>query len=134
MNGYPGKVGIVEKDTKAIFASYLIRIRSKTNKLSPYYLFYFLLSDHYQAYVTGASTGTTRRSASAGVIVDINVLLPPSKLLNKFEIIIAEFRQMINILLDKNSNLRQQRDLLLPRLVNGELDVEKLEIETLKSS
>ncbi len=40
----PGKVGIVEKDVEAIFASYLIRLKLISNSLTPYYLFYFLLS------------------------------------------------------------------------------------------
>src|SRR5437764_702959 len=59
----PGKVGIVEKEVNAVFASYLIRLHIKSPSLLPYYLFYFLTSDLYQQYVTGASTGTTRKSA-----------------------------------------------------------------------
>jgi len=33
-----------------------------------------------------------------------------------------------NILRDKNTTLRRTRDLLLPRLVSGELDVSELDI------
>ena len=32
----------------------------------------------------------------------------------------------------KNTNLRQTRDLLLPKLISGELDVSELEIDTNK--
>ncbi|MGD0613749.1 MAG: restriction endonuclease subunit S, partial [Anaerolineales bacterium] len=59
----PGKAGIVEKEIDAVFASYLIRLKIKSPKLSPYFLFYFLLSNRYKDYITGASTGTTRKSA-----------------------------------------------------------------------
>lgn len=126
----PGKVGIIEKEIDAVFASYLIRLKLKLSKLSPYYLFYFLLSKRYQAYVTGASTGTTRKSASAGVITDIKMLIPIDSIREQFEEQIVAIRQLLNNLLEKNSNLRQTRDLLLPKLISGEIDVENLDIET----
>lgn len=126
----PGKVGIVEKDVDAIFASYLIRLHIASADLLPYYLFYFLLSDRYQDYVTGASTGTTRKSASAGVITDISILIPPSETRKQFEHQASGLRAMLNNLLDTTANLRRTRDLLLPRLVSGEVDVDRLDIQT----
>ena len=80
--------------------------------------------------MTGASTGTTRKSASAGVIVDIDIAIPPNDLRQQFEDQIGAIRRLLNNLLDKNANLRRTRDLLLPRLVSGEVDVERLEIGT----
>ena len=119
----PGKVGIVEKDVQAVFASYLIRLKIKRLKLLPYYLFYFLLSDAYQGYITGASTGTTRKSASAGVIVDAHILLPEMHIMNRFEGEVSHLRRLLNNLLTQNANLRQQRDLLLPMLISGEIHI-----------
>jgi len=126
----PGKVGIIEKEIDAVFASYLIRLHIKSNSLSPYYLFYFLLSDYYQDYVTGASTGTTRKSASAGVITDIDIIIPANDIREQFEKEISTIRLMLSKLLDKNSTLRQTRDLLLPKLISGEIGVDDLEIKT----
>ncbi len=124
----PGKVGIVEKGIDAVFASYLIRLHIKSNSLSPYYLFYFLLSDHYQDYVTGASTGTTRKSASAGVITDIDIIIPANKICEQFEKEISTIRLRLNKLLDKNTKPRRTRDLLLPKLISGEVDVTALDL------
>jgi type I restriction enzyme S subunit len=124
----PGKVGIIEKDIKAVFASYLIRLEITYNKLAPYYLYHFLISDQYQGYITGASTGTTRKSASAGVVTGVNMVIPPKKPIEDFESIISSIREQINNLLDRNANLRKTRDLLLPKLISGELDVENLDI------
>ncbi|MEW6605895.1 MAG: restriction endonuclease subunit S [bacterium] len=123
----PGKVGIVEKDIEAIFASYLIRLKIK-NGIDPYYLFYFLLSEQYQSYIVGASTGTTRKSASAGVITDTNILLPYKSILKQFVEVVKPLRQLLNTLLERNVNLRQTRDLLLPKLISGEIDVSELDI------
>jgi type I restriction enzyme S subunit len=123
----PGKVGIVEKEIDAVFASYLIRLHITSPRLSPYFLFYFLLSDAYQGYITGASTGTTRKSASAGVMTDVEIILPPDSLREKFEDHASTLRRMLNNLLDKNANLRRTRDLLLPKLISGEVDVSAIE-------
>jgi len=110
----PGKVGIVEKEIDAVFASYLIRLKIQTPQLSPYYLFYTLLSERYQGYITGASTGTTRKSASAGVITDFNILTPSINIRQRFEAQVTVLRQSLNNLLERNANLRATRDLLLP--------------------
>jgi type I restriction enzyme S subunit len=126
----PGKVGIVETDVDAVFASYLIRLSITSSLVRPHYLFYFLLSERYQDYVTGASTGTTRKSASAGVMTAIDVALPPEPLMNRFEEVIGDIRMALNALLGKNSVLRRTRDLLLPRLISGELGVSNLDINT----
>ncbi len=126
----PGKVGIVEQDVDAVFASYLIRLAVTSPFVRPYYLFHFLVSERYQDYVTGASTGTTRKSASAGVMTAIDLPLPPDPLLRRFEELVTDLRMSLNALLAKNSVLRGTRDLLLPRLISGELDVSDLDIDT----
>jgi type I restriction enzyme, S subunit len=119
----PGKVGIVEKNIEAVFASYLIRLRILSRSITPYYLFYFLLSDRYQNYINGAHTGATRKSASAGVITDIKIIVPPADIQEYFEKHISLLRLTFNSLLDKNANLRRTRDMLLPKLISGEIDV-----------
>ncbi len=43
---------------------------------------------------------------------------------------VAPIFQNIHMLRLKNSNLRRTCDLLLPKLISGELDVSELEIET----
>jgi type I restriction enzyme, S subunit len=86
-------------------------------------LFSFLLSDRYQDYVSGASTGTTRKSASAGVITDLPILVPDSAVGERYERLIRDTRQMLNNLLDRNCVLRRTRDFLLPKLISGEVPV-----------
>jgi len=124
----PGKVGIIEQEVNAVFASYLIRLCIVDNRLSPYYLYYSLLDDRYQGYITGASTGTTRKSASAGVITDYDLVVPPANLRQQFEKLIIDLRELLNNLLDRNNVLYHTRDLLLPRLISGEVDVTGLDI------
>lgn len=125
----PGKVAIIEKEIDAVFASYLIRLKLRSNHLSPYYLFYTLLDERYQDYVYGVSTGTTRKSASAEVITGFDLVVPTDEIRDRFEGVIASLRKALNNLLEKNTNLRQTRDLLLPKLISGEIGVSDLKIK-----
>lgn len=125
----PGKAGIVEKDIDAVFASYLIRLEITSDRISPYYLYYFLLSHKYQGYIRGASTGTTRKSASAKVVTGIDILVPSKETLEQIEQIASELRDLLNTSLEKNALLREKRDLILPRLISGEIDTSTLDID-----
>lgn len=120
----PGKVAIVEKDLKAVFASYLVRLTLKESvSVSPLFLFYVLSDDPYQGFISGASGGATRKSASARLLVDFKFLMPPTSIISHFTNQVQPMRKQIGLLLDQNASLRSARDLLLPRLVNGELAV-----------
>jgi type I restriction enzyme S subunit len=92
-------------------------------RILPYFLFHLLDSPEYQGYVSGASTGTTRKSASAGVITDFEFALPPKQLVTEFEKRATSFRDMLTTLLKQIQNLRRTRDLLLPRLLSGEMKI-----------
>jgi type I restriction enzyme S subunit len=125
----PGRAGIIERPVDAVFASYLIRLRPVDERLRSYSLFYFLSSDRYQNFVSGASTGTTRKSLSAPGITSIDLAVPPIGLQEKFEQQVGPLRLLLSNFLESNSRLRTARDLLLPRLVSGEIDVKSLSIE-----
>ena len=117
----PGKVAIIERDIDAVFASYLIRLIPTDPKLTPYYLYYVLTDDAYQGFVSGVSTGSTRKPASAPLLVDYYLPLPPQGLLQDFEDSVRLLRQQITTLLIQNEKARVARDLLLPRLMSGEI-------------
>ncbi len=125
----PGKVGIIEKEIDSVFASYLIRLNIKNSSLTPYFLFYTLFAERYQNFISGASTGTTRKSASAPLITNYGVVVPTREVMEKFEITVGCMRQQLNFLLYQNSILNKIRNLLLPKLVSGKIDVSDPRIE-----
>ncbi len=125
----PGKVSMVEIDVDAVFASYLVRLRPfDASLLTPYFLFYMLLADSYQQFARGATTGTTRGSLSAKVMTAFSFALPCEALQEKFTAVIGPIRALLGNMLSQNANLRQTRDLLLPRLISGEIDVSGLDL------
>ena len=58
----------------------------------------------------------------------IKILRPPQSRISLFEQHVKPMFADIEVLTMKNVNLRQTRDLLIPKLILGEVDVEALEI------
>ncbi|MDL9947079.1 restriction endonuclease subunit S [Gordonia sp. ABSL11-1] len=127
----PWKIGICEEDIDAVFASYLVRMRPKSGQLIPYYLFFTLSHDAYQDWVTGASTGSTRKSASAKVMTEPRIILPPQGVQVAFNDAVRPLRETMRNLTQNNAKLTALRDLLLPKLVTGQIDVSALDLDAL---
>jgi type I restriction enzyme S subunit len=56
------------------------------------------------------------------------VAIPPQSIFQRFQELIEAVVDQIHNLIFKNKNLQKTRDLLLPRLISGELDVSELDI------
>ena len=120
----PGKVAFVEKSIRAVFASYLVRLKIRNlEELPPIYLFMTLMEERYQGFIGSSSGGSTRKSASAKLLTDFHFAQPPKVLLKLFIERVAPMRGMITKLVDQSAGAAQARDLLLPRLMNGEIAV-----------
>ena len=52
-----------------------------------------------------------------------NFLIPPKDIMEKFEESVKPIYDEIDILAEQNSKLITQRDMLLPRLMSGKLEV-----------
>lgn len=72
------------------------------------------------------STGVAQQNLSPVKAADLKVLLAPAELLERFESLCGAMLEEIVNLQTRNQNLRQTRDLLLPKLISGELDVSAL--------
>jgi len=56
------------------------------------------------------------------------ILLPPKELIELFDNKVEPLLGLLFNLAKKNQTLRKKRDLLLPKLISGEIDVSNLEI------
>ena len=54
--------------------------------------------------------------------------MPKAEIISAFENFINPNLKEAQILKNKNENLKQTRDILLPRLISGEIDVENMEV------
>ena len=95
-------------------------------------LYYIFRSDLYRHHVLASATGSTVKHTAPDRIKSFKIVLPSTAIRQNFENITDLQLNQIEILKRKNINLRKTRDLLLPKLISGEIDVEKLDIETLE--
>ena len=72
------------------------------------------------------ASGATFKEISRGVFKTIEFLEPPDDLVGRFEAIAAPMAEQVLSLQRQIQNLRRTRDLLLPRLLSGQvaLDIE----------
>jgi len=66
-------------------------------------------------------TGTTVRHLGAKHLKAINLLVPPSSLLEQTNDFLEHIRSQVVLLFQQITKLTEARDLLLPKLINGEL-------------
>lgn len=76
------------------------------------------------------ATGTTRKRISRSVLARMELLLPPHEVLELFAAQIMPLKAMVSRLRRQNDKLFAARDLLLPKLIGGEIDVSDLDIDT----
>ncbi|RIE16106.1 restriction endonuclease subunit S [Candidatus Cryosericum septentrionale] len=74
------------------------------------------------------STGTKMPVIKWEVLRTMPVLLPSQAVLGSFETSVQPMLQTVKMASSRNQNLRRTRDLLLPRLISGEVDVSELDI------
>jgi len=79
-------------------------------------------------HATQTSNGTKMPRANWKVLVKYPVPFPNSEILTQFNGFINSIASQTRTLMFKNRNLRQTRDLFLPKLISGEIDVSDIPI------
>lgn len=73
--------------------------------------------------ISGIVTGSAQPKVSQGRLFRKKVIIPESGIVEQFNTFITPVFNQIRVLADQNHNLVKQRDLLLPRLMSGKLEV-----------
>lgn len=84
---------------------------------------YFTLKSMKKNIELFGATGATMTNLSKGKFQNLKVLYPTDELIIKFNNINKDIFEEIKNLIFQNQNLIKQRDLLLPRLMNGTIEV-----------
>lgn len=96
------------------------------------YLYYALLTiyqDSFIEYASLTSKGTTMPYAVwENVCSEFNIYIPTKEELKEFNVICKAIINKMNINQEQNNKLEKIRDTLLPKLMNGEIDLDKIEI------
>ena len=119
-----GRVGAVAQIPEGVTAApgrNMTAIRARAGKLTPSYLIQYLLSSHMTSEVAKKKDfGTIMDSLNVKGIIRLHVPCPPIEMMLRFEGIARPIRHRIELFVEQIQNLRRTRDLLLPRLLNGD--------------
>lgn len=116
-----GSVAIVPKlEGTSVISADLIKISSSIDNLFLYAMFkYGKVSRHIAQFANGANVLHLKPQD----ILKIKVLLPKDNLISKYVCSVAPMFHEMEKLNLMNANLIKQRDMLLPRLMSGKLEV-----------
>lgn len=124
---YLKHVFVVERETDVVLLSSIAILRPN-ERINPHFLAQYLkepqVKKRLQGYVSGVAVPRI-------VLKDFRrfyILLPEQSVMSQWEAIVEEMVRKCWRLVDTNENLRATRDLLLPKLISGELDVSNFEI------
>jgi len=81
----------------------------------------YLFFCHYKTDLVGLGQGAAQNNVSQQVIKSFKMVLPRKELMEAFSESVSPLFEQVEILQKSNINLVQARDLLLPRLMNGEV-------------
>lgn len=83
------------------------------------YVYYVLSSLDMESFNTGAALP----SMTTDILYHLKVMIPDAPLLKRFDLEVTSLFAQCALLKEQNWNLTRQRDLLLPRLMSGKMEV-----------
>lgn len=112
----------------------VIRMRPRSGRMGKWQLKHFLQSDYFQTQIHSLASGVAQANFGPFHLKQMKVIAPPAELGTAYETIVSPIEELTLSLRRKLRILRQTRDLLLPRLISGEVNVEQIEAEAVAQS
>lgn len=88
-----------------------------------YYLYALAKTEHFQQHTTAYATGTTVLHLSKNAVPDYKFCMPADELVKNYKNQVKPIFDLINTNIEQSSQLGELRDLLLPKLLSGEIDL-----------
>ena len=98
-------------------------IRANPEIISPYYLYSFFIGNWHNDYYTKRIQQAVQANLSLGTIKSLPIIIPDSQNLNKYTNLIEPLFRQMKQLENENIKLADLRDTILPKLINGEIEV-----------
>lgn len=100
-----------------------LRLRPDPTRIHPRFLFEMLGAPAVAGEIANRAKGSTMANLSAGALQTVSLPLPPRELQDRFAGYADDVSELIDTLDQQSRKLRTARDLLLPRLMSGQLTV-----------
>ena len=121
--GTIGRVCLIDIPTNNWNISESVFTMRANKKISSEFLYMLLLSQDIQNYCQSKANGSAQKGIRMGDLRKYTFLLPTKNVINDFTNQISPILRNVSLLRNENKNLIQQRDMLLPRLMSGKLEV-----------
>ena len=93
------------------------------DELLQYYLFFTLYQADYFKKMQKLNKNAAQPGLNTKAILSLDILLPPITIIKRFDEIVAPIIRVLFSKAKHNHNLTEARDRLLPKLMNGEIEV-----------
>lgn len=123
--GTLGNVGVVTQDFEYSCKNVIIFKRKKGFE---HFLYTYLENEHTKNKLDGQSSGVAQKFYSLQFIRGLEDVFPEDKVINSFNEILKPIYNLKNDLQKQNQLLKEAKDILLPRLMTGMIDIEQIEI------
>jgi type I restriction enzyme S subunit len=111
-------------DDKPILISHHLYAVRPVEGIPPLFVYHLMLTDDFRGFAKGFAIGTTVLGLPKEGILNYSFACPTLALVRSFIAQVSAIHELVEALHDRIQNLRRTRDLLLPRLLSGQIDVE----------
>jgi len=98
-------------------------------KSTNYFFYYYCLIINRKREIDNMQRGAAQPHVYPKDVMSMTIIKPSNETLEHFEKIVNHLFHQFGLLREKNINLIKTRDLLLPKLISGKIDVSDLDIE-----
>ena len=113
-------------DDKPILISHHLYAVRPVEGISQLFVYQLMLTDDFRGFAKGFAIGTTVLGLPKEGILNYSFACPSPVLIREFVARVSAIHELVETLHDRVDNLRRTRDLLLPRLLSGQIDVEAI--------
>jgi type I restriction enzyme S subunit len=92
------------------------------------FLFELTSTPEFTEYLVSRATGAAYPAVRPADFAEAPIIVPPTSLLDEFARVVDPMHRAVGLLNTRNRALAATRDLLLPRLVSGRLDVSDVDL------
>ncbi len=122
--GAIGRVALVPNRVLPANTNQALTIIRCSERIFITYLLSTVQSSHFQNYSLGRVVQTAQANVSLSILKSAPILIPPISLVTSFHGAVEPILRLVDADSSRIENLRTTRDLLLPKLISGEIPVE----------